>query len=387
MISHAIKGFGPLRPWLPGLVGLGAAYTYHININIDANANANANIDATDTTKNKNNSTSANAASFDASRYHSSNKPSESSTVSFRGNRQRRAVVIGAGVAGISTAYELYQNGFEVIVVDASMGGPGAECSAVAAGGMQRSNPVVDGKKWRSILSNLWSSASGSAEFRYFYIDWVQTLTDPHFLRWSVSFAYNSLVQPKALLYQQEEMLKFTDWAIAQFALDRTLAQIVDESQIAPRGALMLNATKYSEHCKEENEEKLHTATNIHAIEPFVKKFWPNVSRAVYQPDARSGNSERFTKALAQWLEKKDDVRFLYQTPVKGLHYQGNRVTAIELENKIRIELDEHGDRDRDSDCDGDEIVIAAGSWTPKLLWQLNEYVPVYPLKGYCLEL
>lgn len=342
MQSSVIKTFGALRPWLPGLVGLGAAY--HINTNTAYAYSSPAIQDETET-----------------------------SVVSFHGNRSRRAVVIGAGVAGISSAYELHQNGFEVIVVDASIGGPGAECSAVAAGGMQRTNPVVDRKKWREILSNL---CFGS-EFRYFYVDWIKTLTDPHFVRWSLSFVYNSLVQPKSLLHQQDEMLKFTDWAIAQFVLDRTIASVVKESQIAARGALMLNTTQSSEHCQEPNEEVLDTAAKIHSIEPFVKQWLPETCCAIYQPDASNGNSELFTKALARWLEQKDTVKFICQTPVKKFHYQGKRVTAIELENNIRIDLNGRGD----------EVVIAAGSWTPKLLWQLNEYVPIYPLKGYCLEI
>lgn len=342
MSSSMIKAFGALRPWLPGLVGLGAAY--HINNNT----------------------------------LHSYLSPNvkeeiETSVVSFHSNRSRRAVVIGAGVAGISSAYELHQNGFEVIVVDASIGGPGTECSAVAAGGMQRANPVVDRKSWRAISSNLFFGS----EFRYFYIDWIKALTDPHFARWSLSFAYNSLVQPKSLLRQQDEMLKFTDWAIAQFVLDRTLAPVVKESQIANRGALMLNKTVSSQYCQEPNVELLDTTAKIYSVEPFAKQWSPETSHAIYQPDASSGNSELFTKGLAQWLEKKDNVKFLRQTPVRKFHYQGNRVTAIELENNMRIDLNEQGD----------ELVVAAGSWTPKLLWQLNEYVPIYPLKGYCLEI
>jgi hypothetical protein len=47
------------------------------------------------------------------------------------------------GIAGVSTAYALGKRGYEVVVYDAA-GDSAIECSAAAAGGMQRSNPKVD---------------------------------------------------------------------------------------------------------------------------------------------------------------------------------------------------------------------------------------------------
>ncbi len=32
-----------------------------------------------------------------------------------------------------------------------------------------------------------------------------------------------------------------------------------------------------------------------------------------------------------------------------------------------------------------DQLVLAAGSWTPRLLWHAGLYLPVYPMKGYSL--
>ena len=54
---------------------------------------------------------------------------------------ERRAVVVGGGVAGVTTAYQLVRRGFHVTLLEGSSR-PGAHCSAVAAGGMQRSQPT-----------------------------------------------------------------------------------------------------------------------------------------------------------------------------------------------------------------------------------------------------
>ena len=65
----------------------------------------------------------------------------------------RQAVVIGAGVAGVSTAYQLARRGWTVTVLEASPS-PGSQCSAVAAGGMQRSNPVLNKDSWAEVMKS-----------------------------------------------------------------------------------------------------------------------------------------------------------------------------------------------------------------------------------------
>ncbi|CAM9622008.1 unnamed protein product [Chrysoparadoxa australica] len=32
-----------------------------------------------------------------------------------------------------------------------------------------------------------------------------------------------------------------------------------------------------------------------------------------------------------------------------------------------------------------DELVVAAGAWTPALLWSMDLFIPVYPMKGYSI--
>lgn len=52
-------------------------------------------------------------------------------------SRDRRAIVIGAGAAGVCTAHELADQGYKVVVLDAAPS-VSTECSAAPAGGMQR---------------------------------------------------------------------------------------------------------------------------------------------------------------------------------------------------------------------------------------------------------
>ena len=63
----------------------------------------------------------------------------------------KKAVVIGGGVAGVSSAYQLARRGYQVTVLDKASS-PGSECSAVSAGGMQRSNPVLNRESWLAVI-------------------------------------------------------------------------------------------------------------------------------------------------------------------------------------------------------------------------------------------
>ena len=63
----------------------------------------------------------------------------------------KQAVVVGAGVAGVSTAYQLAKRGWTVTLLEASPQ-PGSQCSAVAAGGMQKSNPVLTKESWGEVM-------------------------------------------------------------------------------------------------------------------------------------------------------------------------------------------------------------------------------------------
>jgi D-amino-acid dehydrogenase len=39
-------------------------------------------------------------------------------------------------------------------------------------------------------------------------------------------------------------------------------------------------------------------------------------------------------------------------------------------------------------ECDANtEVIVAAGSWTPNLLWTAGLYMPIYPLKGYSITM
>ena len=90
------------------------------------------------------------------------------------------------------------------------------------------------------------------------------------------------------------------------------------------------------------------------------------------------GDSLRFTSKLAE-ESQRIGVTFKFNTKVTSLELQqngdgdgdGKRISALVTDNEV-IEVPDQA-----------QVVVAAGSWTPRLLWYADLFVPVYPMKGY----
>ena len=120
--------------------------------------------------------------------------------------------MIGADVAGVSTAYHLSKKGYQVLVLHAGHG-PATGASAVAAGGMARSNSFVTKASWITTIKSLFG-ISNEAGFRFFFMNYAKCLTDPHFLRFMLTFRHTLLMEPKVDLGRRDALLLFTEYAI-----------------------------------------------------------------------------------------------------------------------------------------------------------------------------
>ncbi|CAM9429539.1 unnamed protein product, partial [Phaeothamnion confervicola] len=234
------------------------------------------------------------------------------------GEHERKAIVIGAGVVGTCTAYELAKKGYKVVVIDAAAG-PGQECSACAAGGMQRSNPLVNRSSWVDVLRASFPSLfsrgedgaaggadrSGSEPYRFFHVQWRSVLADPHFWRWLAGFSYFSLAQPREQAARQKEMLAFTDWAVDEMAVLMRRHGIAERCGYSTRGALQVlydsrAAVRNSDsHYTSKERSTLVSLERALELEPSLalQKRLPTYGR--FEPDAAMGNSEVLTRELA----------------------------------------------------------------------------------------
>ncbi|CAB9517828.1 D-amino acid dehydrogenase [Seminavis robusta] len=311
-------------------------------------------------------------------------------------NGKKNAIVIGGGVVGVTAAYKLALAGHSVALLE-PRSEPGQECSACAAGGMQRSNPTVDKDTWMAVLQSIAPWKSGSGDFKFFHIDWWKTLSDPLFARWIFTFTRTSLFPGPEQQDKQQQMLAFTKYAVEDMVkmMKDPNDNMAVKSGFNPRGSLNLSYQQPAQ-----TKTVSHPSGSIkRAVEPVqelindqITEQEPSIifqtvkpTTAKFQYESCAASSERFTQELAQRC-KDLGVTFLYDTTVKAIQVdQKDNSTNNNNNNKPRISqlVTNRGVVHVPENTD---VVVAAGAWVPHVLALLDLYAPVYPLKGYAMS-
>lgn len=108
-------------------------------------------------------------------------------------------------------------------------------------------------------------------------------------------------------------------------------------------------------------------ATQVVAREPALGPARDKIAGAIYCPTDESGDARLFTCALKSVCERLG-VRFEFDTAISAIEATGDRVMAVRTPAGL---------------VQGDEFVLALGSWSPILARPLGYRLPVYPVKGY----
>jgi hypothetical protein len=262
---------------------------------------------------------------------------------------------------------------------------------------MQKSNPTVNRDSWLSVV-NSWNPFTSMPEDKFFHINLIKTMTDPHFLRWVMLFTYYSIKNQNHFEQErQDHQFKFTLFALEKMKDVLKELDIEDKCGINCGGALRfhypdvsIGKTKNPSISTEPITNVFPGGTNdqnLFELESSALKWPKTIEFAEFESESCAGNCEIFTKLLSDVASKKHGVRFLMNTEVKALditdqieHPHSSNGTKKRIQtihtNKGRIEVDENT-----------EVVIAAGSWTPKLLWMCGYFTPIYPMKGYSVAI
>ena len=263
---------------------------------------------------------------------------------------------------------------------------------------MQKSNPTVNRQSWIAVIKS-WIPFLSSKEDQFFHIKWLKTSTDPHFLRWIGLFSYKSL---KTLSPQEKEkqlnQFNFTLFALDE--MDKLLADLNLEEKcgINRRGAIRFHypntsveSTKNGLYSNEPITKIVPNGSNqdnLFEIEKSSMKWPKNIEFADFETSSSAGNCEAFTKSLAEVAKKSLGVKFLMSTKVESFEFEESKVSPSFLGNAsqkaIKIIYTTNGKIDVD---DHTEVIIAAGSWTPRLLWKCGFFAPIYPMKGYSVSM
>ena len=272
----------------------------------------------------------------------------------------KEVVIIGGGIIGLCSAYYLHKEGCAVTIIDQSDMTKGA--SFVNAGYITPSHiiplaapgMITKGLKW------MFDTASP------FY---VKPRLDKDFLQWAWAFkkSATALKVEKAIPIIKEINI-----------LGRALYEEIKQSgdfnfHYERKGLLMLYKTdKAGEEEWEVGQRAIKEGLNVnHITAEEVKKMEPNAAidckGAVYFDSDAHMTPKEFMTEMVSYLKEKG-VTFYTHEKVQDLAISKDAIKEV-MTTKRKLKAD--------------EVLIAAGSWSPLLTRKLGVKIPIQAGKGY----
>jgi D-amino-acid dehydrogenase len=275
-----------------------------------------------------------------------------------------RVVVIGAGLAGITTAWELSHRGHEVTVLEAK---EGVARETSFANGALLTSSMAD--PWNApgvhrILAASLFSATSPMKLRMRAI--------PSLLTWGWRFLRNSS-------HARYRAATIASFRLAHYSLGKTseLREGLGLHYEALTGGTikLFRSRKAMAHALSLAQLLKPLGLNfsvldpngLRALEPALAPIEHTLAGGLYFPDDQGGDPLKFCEALCHQMKRHGAV----------VHFH-SRVTGFALNNgKIRAV------RTQDAEYAADVVVLAAGVMTGALLRHFGMSLPIQPAKGY----
>lgn len=279
-----------------------------------------------------------------------------------------RVLVMGGGVVGVTTAYQLLRDGHEVVL-------------------LERDHDVAHETSWGNAgmiapgHSFAWSSPRAPWILAKSLVLPNQALRfrpslDPQLWTWSAKF----LAQCTAARARRNTLRKHAIAVYSQRILHETLAAETIEYDRNDRGILYFYrdpasleaGVAHMQLLAEDGQEiRVLDLRRTLDIEPALAHMGERIAGAIYCPTDESGSCNRFTAGLAAICRARGaDIRL--DTEITGIESAGDSVTGV---------------RTRAGSLSADAYVMALGCQSPILARDLNVRLPIYPIKGYSLTI
>jgi D-amino-acid dehydrogenase len=276
-------------------------------------------------------------------------------------------VVMGAGVVGVTTAWQLLEDGHEVTVIDRQ---PEAACeTSFANAGHVAVGHALSWANPRALKMLIRSLVRSDLPLRFHFH------ADPAYWRWSFAF----LRQCTEARARHNSRIKHRLCGYSQRVLQQMVADTGVEYDGSRVGILYLYRTEATLErgianlrilAEAGQEMEVVDRDRAAEIDPALGPTKDKIAGAIYCPTDESGDSAKFSRELAAVCAERG-AKFQYRTTIKGIDVAGDRVERVVTER---------------GDVRGDCYVLSLGSYSP-LINGLADHVPVYPIKGYSLTL
>ncbi len=272
----------------------------------------------------------------------------------------KKVAVIGAGVTGLTTAYELLEQGLDVTVYDrhryAAM-----ETSFANGGQLSASNAEV-WTQWGTVLKGLKWMLHADAPL---LVNPAPTL---HKMRWMLeflsnipSYKANTIETVKLAMAARAVLFDMAEREGIDFDLER-------------RGILhFYSNAKDLAHGRKVNELLLaggldRREVSVEEMKEIEPALTGNFVGGFHTPSDSSGDIHKFTMGLARACARRG-VTFHYGAKVEMLDASNGRVMV----------------RDDRAERVYDAVVVSAGIQSREFATQLGDNVNIYPVKGYSI--
>ncbi len=273
-----------------------------------------------------------------------------------------RVVVVGGGVIGLTTAYQVVREGVEVVVLDARATGLGA--SAVNAGWFvpAEAAPVPGPKMVAKTLR--WMLRRDSPVY-------IRPSLDPRFAAFMLGMWRRSNARDQRAGFEAHLRLA----ADTGEMLDAYRADGID-FEMHSAGLLMVFAGRENLEHHLANldlvrgsglDPRVLVGDDVRAHEPLLSD---RVHGGIFFPRERHLDPRALVQGLHTRLLELG-VKIVENAPVLSARRAGGAVTAVVTES---------------GPVDGDAFVLAAGAWTGRLAGLFGRRLPVRPGKGYSVD-
>ena len=277
----------------------------------------------------------------------------------------RHVCVLGAGIIGLATAWQLQQAGHQVTVVDRTAVGAGAS----GANGAQLSyayvQPLADPSIWRQ-LPKLLLAPDSPLQFRL--------QPDPQQWAWGLQF----LAACRASVSEQTTHRLLALAGESRAGFDAWLQATGAQCDYTATGKLVLYGEASGFAAARRQMALQQRLGSVQAalspaecaqIEPALAHYAPRVAGGIHTPGECAADCLKVCQTLHAQLVA-GGARMVLGADITRLQRDGARVLAVETSLGTIA---------------ADAFVVSLGTGSPALVRALGVPLPVYPLKGYSI--
>jgi D-amino-acid dehydrogenase len=276
-------------------------------------------------------------------------------------------IIIGGGLAGLSSAYYLRRNGFEVRVLereaDAGM------ATSFANGGMLTPSMSdtwnTPGVHWKML--RFLGRADAPLRLRLGSLH--------HYFSWGLRFLHNA--SPERYRRTMHANFLLSAYSVAQTRLLREALKL--EYDVGTKGTMKVFRDARSLDAMQSLYAHLRDdgiafeavdAAGAARIEPLLAETQNQIAGGLYFPGDETGNAHLFCQELKSRLLAQG-VTFEFSTTVEKILVENGQVLGVRADRR---------------DYEAGKVVLAAAGWSRELARPLGINLNIRPVKGYSLS-